>query len=180
MTDAANAATAETRYRRATLSDVPAIMRIERGATYERLVGRSTADEHAAFIAGPTCAVWVAENSEPLAFAILTGLDDRHSGLYLKRIAVMEPGAGVGGRFLEFLMRWAFETLQAPRFSLDVLVENQRARAAYRRAGMREEGLLRSSYALPDGSRTDRVLMAALPEEWAAGRASRPSDSVTN
>lgn len=166
--------------RRATLADVPALLRLERGPGYERLVGRSEAMQHAAWIAAPDCAVWIAETSEPLAFALLTGIGDVHSGVYLKRIAAHAPGTGVGSRLLAHVLRWTFEEAGAPRFSLDVLIENTRARSVYARAGLREEGVMRGSYALPDGARTDRVLMAVLAEEWRARTPTAGSESSTN
>jgi len=154
-------------YRRAGPDDVAALMRIERGPGYDALVSRSDASEHARWIAAADCAVWVVHDDDaPAGFALLTDLQDPHGGAYLKRIAVARPGAGIGAALMGHVLAFAFDDLGAPRLHLNVLADNHRARAAYRRAGLREEGLLKASYLMPDGSRTDRITMAILAEEW--------------
>lgn len=157
---------------RADEADIPLIMAIERGPGFETLVGRSTEDEHRRRMARPDAVHWLATTGEgparrALGFAIVTGVGDRHSGLYLLRIAVAEPGQGTGSRILERLIGWAFDEMKAPRFALDVFAHNARARRAYAALGFAEEGVLRSSYEMADGTRADRVLMAIV----APGRA---------
>jgi diamine N-acetyltransferase len=61
-----------------------------------------------------------------------------------------------------------FSTTAVDRLWLDVFTHNDRARHVYARAGLREDGLLRYAYRLPDGTRCDRYLMSILRREWRA------------
>ena len=110
----------------------------------------------------------LAPDGQALAFAILSGLGDPHGDLYLKRIAVVRPGEGIGTAFLARVLDEAFETLGAWRFHLDCFAGNLRAQRAYAKLGFSRDGVLRQAYRLPDGTRTDLVLMALLNPEWAA------------
>lgn len=149
-------------------ADFAAIMDVERRPGYGSLVATSSATEHEAMYARPDVKylVGVDADGRVRGFAILWGVGDVHDGVKLKRLATAVPGEGVGAILLLEAMRMAFLELAAPRFWLDVFAHNSRARALYRRAGLREEGTLRGAYRLPDGQRADRVVMAILPHEW--------------
>ena len=156
------------RLRRGDADDLAYVMRTERLPGYDRLVGQWTLDEHREALARADVVYFVAEHAsgEPVGFAICEGLGDRHNGIKLKRIAVSVPGNGVGGIILESVIDWAFSRAGAPRFWLDVFDYNERARRLYRRAGLREDGVFRSAYELPDGRRADRVILSLLADEW--------------
>jgi len=156
------------RVRPAHASDVGYIMATERLPGYDVLVASWTADEHALALASPSVAYLVIEAPPgiPAGFAILEGLDDVHHGVKLKRIALSNPGRGLGAAFLAEILAWVFTTTSAGRLWLDVFVANERARRAYRRAGFSEDGLLRQAYVLSSGERVDRVLMSILRGEW--------------
>jgi RimJ/RimL family protein N-acetyltransferase len=158
---------------RAAEGDIGLISSIERLEGYDSLVGRSTAEEHLARMGRPDVVYWLLDKGGPerdvAGFAIVTGFNDRHSGPYLLRIAVSQPGIGLGRRFVPLLLDWVFDELQAPRFWLDVFAHNLRARRTYAACGFVEEGVLRSSYAMPDGTRADRVVMAILRDERRRG-----------
>ena len=47
-----------------------------------------------------------------------------------------------------------------------MFTHNERACHVYRRAGLREDGLLRQAYRMPDGTRADRYIMSILRREW--------------
>ena len=148
--------------------DLASVMRIERTPGFEAFVGRSEAAEHRAMLAAPGFAYRVAVGADgaPVAFAILSGVADPHGNLYLKRIAVDPPGAGVGTAFLARVIDEAFGPLGAFRFCLDCFASNARAQRAYEKLGFTRDGVLRQAYRLPDGSRSDLVLMALLRPEW--------------
>ena len=156
------------RLRRGDADDLAYVMRTERLPGYDRLVGQWTLDEHREALARADVVYFVAEhaNGETVGFAICEGLGDRHNGIKLKRIAVSTPGAGVGRIILESVIDWAFNCAGAPRFWLDVFDYNERARSLYRRAGLREDGMFRSAYELPDGHRANRVILSLLAGEW--------------
>ncbi len=106
--------------RPASLADIAAIMRLERMPGYELCVGRSEEAEHRAMLASATYAyrVGVGPDGGTQAFAILSGLNDWHGNLYLKRIAAARAGKGLGTAFLALVLDEAFGTLGAHRFFL--------------------------------------------------------------
>ena len=154
--------------RRATTSDVAFIMATERMPGYDSLVASWTAEQHGLALASSTVQYLIVEApaGESAGFAILEGLDDLHQGVKLKRIALVDPGRGLGAAFLAAIQEWVFTRSDAERLWLDVFVSNERARRAYRSAGLSEDGLLRQAYLLPSGERVDRVIMSILRSEW--------------
>ncbi|MBV8111751.1 MAG: GNAT family N-acetyltransferase [Hyphomicrobiales bacterium] len=156
--------------RPASSSDLPAIMAIERLPGFELHVGRSEEAEHRAMMASPAYAYRLGIRAGVEAFAILSGVGDPHGNLYLKRIAVSRPDEGLGSAFLGLVLGEAFGPLGADRVSLDCFARNARAQRVYQKLGFTRDGLLRKAYRLPDGTRTDLVLMALLKSEWEGGR----------
>jgi RimJ/RimL family protein N-acetyltransferase len=146
--------------------DLDAIMALERGEGFDALVGRSSREQHEALIADPRHAYFIGEREDPVAFAILRDVDDPHGNVYLKRIAVSEPGRGLGAHFLGLLADWVFARATPHRFYLDCFDDNFRAQAMYAKLGFRRDGMLRQAYLAPDGRRRDLVLMALLRSEW--------------
>jgi len=68
------------------------------------------------------------------------------------------------------LMERAFGTLGAGRVQFKVDARNARSRAAMRKLGATEEGVLRRYQVRPDGVARDSVVFSVLPEEWPAVR----------
>jgi RimJ/RimL family protein N-acetyltransferase len=126
----------------ATPEDVAAIMALERGPGLERLVGRWSAEQHLEAMRDPARRhlVW-REGEEALGFVLFETIGDPNQTVRLRRIAVREPGRGVGGELIEAALGLAFRTLGAHRVELMVFEENERARRAYLKAGFAEEGL---------------------------------------
>ena len=156
--------------RPADVPDVEAIMGLERRPGFAAFVGRSDAADHRAMLADPRFAyrLGLSADGEAVAFAILSGLGDPNGNLYLKRIAAVRPGEGVGTAFLARVLDEAFGDLGAWRFHLDCFESNRRAQAAYRKLGFSRDGVLRQAWLRPDGTRADLVLMALLKPEWQA------------
>ncbi len=172
MADRDGKALAPISVRPAEAHDLAAIMAIERTEGFEAFVGRSDEAEHRAMLATPGFAYRLGFDArgEPVAFAILTGVGDRHDNLYLKQIAAAPPGQGLGTALLAGLLDEAFGSLGAWRFWLDCFAGNARAQRSYEKLGFRRDGVLREAYRLPDGTRRDLVLMALLKPEWTARR----------
>ena len=147
----------------ATRADIPAIMAIERGPGFEPLVGRWSEAEHEAEMAkaGSLYLLWKPDEAI-LGFALVQDLDSRHDAAYLKRIAVAEPGRGVGGMLLEAMLDRLFDSTAINRIALHVFPENERAVRAYLRIGFEHEGLCRENYRHLDGSYRDSLQMAVL------------------
>ena len=155
--------------RPATEDDIAFVMATERRPGFKCLVGRAEEAQHRAELASPGIAYLIGErDGVPNGFAILRGLDDPFGNIYLKRIAVSEPGTGFGQDFLKAVIAWSFARPQTHRFWLDVFLHNERARHVYRKVGLREDGVLREAYLMPDGTRRSQLLMSILRPEWEA------------
>ncbi len=158
--------------RRATDADIGFIMATERTPGYEDFVGRWEHAAHAAAMADADNAYLIGlDGAAPRGFAIVMHLADANQNLYLKRIAVNDPGRSFGGRFLDRVLDWAFRETSAHRFWLNHIDGNARARGVYERAGFIDEGAARESVLRPGGARLDMRRMSILRPEWEARRA---------
>lgn len=155
--------------RSAELSDIPAIMQLERGEGYAALVGRWSQEGHEAEFAKPDSGYLLAEGpGGPLGFVMLQRLDEPLGNVLLRRIAVAQPGQGVGRALLHAAAGFAFARPLAHRLYLRAHSGNARAIAAYARFGFKHEGVERQSHRHADGAREDNVLMSLLRPEWEA------------
>ncbi|MCD2172737.1 GNAT family N-acetyltransferase [Rhizobium sp. C4] len=165
--------------RPATLSDLPAIMAIERTEGFDAYVGRSERAQHEALMAAADCRYLMLEDETGAAgFAILQGVGAANGVVYLKRIAIRSPGKGFGKRFLSALIRLSFDDYGAEKFWLDAFETNARARHVYTACGLQLDGVLREHYPLADGTRANLVVMSILKREWVEIEARRQSRLV--
>ncbi len=74
-------------------------------------------------------------------------------------------GRGYGSEALWLLMRFAFETINLRRLTLNVFEYNPRAIRSYQKLGFVEEGRVRK-WLNREGQRYDMIYMAILREEW--------------
>ena len=167
---ARGAAQERAQLRRATPADLDFVVATERLPGYDLLTARWSPEEHAAALVRADTRYLVGGRAGRAleGFAILQPLADPHEGAKLKRICVTEPGGGFGQPFLAAVIDWVFTATANERLWLDVFTHNERARHVYRRVGMREDGLLRHAYRMPDGTRADRCIMSVLRSEWRA------------
>jgi len=155
--------------RRAVGSDLGFIMETERIPEHEGLIGRWSAERHATAMASGAFAYLVAlKEGQPAGFAILRDLTDPHGNVGLQRIAMVEPGRGLGRIFLSAVVDWTFAQTPCHRLCLEVFTDNARARHVYRSLGFVEEGVLRQVVRRQDGRRVDQYLMSLLRPEWTA------------
>jgi RimJ/RimL family protein N-acetyltransferase len=85
-------------------------------------------------------------------------------------IGIGEPeywGKGYGTEAMNLILRFAFESLNLRRVTLDVFEYNQRAYQSYIKCGFKEEGRLRQ-WMQRGGERFDLIFMGILREEWEA------------
>jgi RimJ/RimL family protein N-acetyltransferase len=158
----------------ATISDIPAIMRVERVEGYARFIGRWDAEQHATELENPSSRYLVARNETDIAgFALLQGIGSANQSVRLRRIAVENTGRGVGSVLLRSVLQVCFDDLAAHRVDLYVFVENERAYRTYLKTGFVAEGIIRDVHRDPDGSFRSSRLMSMLRPEWAA----RPSQT---
>jgi RimJ/RimL family protein N-acetyltransferase len=150
----------------ATSADIPGLMTVERGEGFERVVGRWSAEQHAAEMALAGSHYLVARSAEGTVegFVLLQGLDDPQNCATLRRIAVARPGERLGPRLLAAALAHAFQC-GAHRVQLRVYPENARARQAYERIGFQTEGLMRDCSRQADGSYRSMILMSILRPE---------------
>ena len=74
----------------------------------------------------------------------------------------------LGTPLLAGAVDFAFRETNAHRLWLDVVSGNLRAQTVYRKVGFIQEGVLREAAILPDGRRSDFLLLSILRPEWAA------------
>ncbi len=153
-----------------TSDDVGFIMQTERLSGYERVVGRWSAEEHASEMSKPGSRYLIAvEAHEAVAFAILQTLDPG-GNIYLKRIAVVRQGSGIGTIAMRLLQDWVFALPGAHRFHLHFSALNEPGRRLYANAGFQLEGIEREVFQLEDGTRVDSVRVSILRREWEKSR----------
>lgn len=78
-----------------------------------------------------------------------------------------DTGRGFGTDAVKTAVRYGFEQMGLNRIELRVLAMNQRALAAYAKAGFAREGALRQSVFLAGGFH-DQIIMGLLRQDWDA------------
>ncbi|MDQ4087943.1 MAG: GNAT family N-acetyltransferase [Pseudomonadota bacterium] len=144
--------------------DIPAIRAIESDRRYKGLVGSWPAARHRREMALRSSRYFVlrAADGAVAGFALLQGFGDPDLKVHLKRIAVREPGSGLGSMLLSGVLDRIYSETDVNRIDLDVFCGNDRARSAYEKAGFKVEGVLREYHRNSDGGFSDMWLMSVL------------------
>lgn len=159
--------------RRAAAADIPFIMRTERLEGYESLVGRWEEARHMAALADSRYAYFVGEADGILfGFAILCGWASPEQVTLVERVAVAEPGRGLGTAMMRVVVDEAFAGTDVHRLWICCFPDNLRARRSYEAIGFVAEGVARSSAFFRDEHR-DELVLSLLRPEWDA-QARRP------
>ena len=74
-------------------------------------------------------------------------------------------GRGIGSDAARLILSYGFKEIGLNRIYLSVFAKNRIAIESYKRAGFREEGMLREDY-YADGQYDDILLMSILRKEW--------------
>ena len=152
--------------RKAAFADLAFILALEKRFADLGFLGPDSEPVHAERFGSPDSAYFVIERDEqPAGFVILRGLRSTNRSIELKRVAVSEPGQGIGREALRQVIRMAFDELAAHRLWLDIFSDNHRARATYRALGFVVEGTLRECVWYDNKFRS-LVLMSMLEEEF--------------
>jgi len=148
-------------------------MATERMAGYDHFVGRWDEARHLAALADGHYAYFLARDGvTPLGFTIVRDWVSAERVTCVKRIAVANPGNGLGRQLLREVVDRIFRDTDAHRVWLGVFPENKRARRAYEAVGFKAEGVARGS-AFFGGIYRDELIMAVLRPEWTTqGRSS--------
>ena len=152
--------------RRAVVEDLPYIVDLERTFRELGYLGGDEIRLHERRIGDPDCWYCIVETEGRRGgYVILRGLTSQNGSLELKRIAIAEPGQGLGKLVLEAVLERVFCELSAHRLWLDVFTDNSRARHVYRSVGFVEEGVLRECVRW-GGEYRSLVLMSMLESEY--------------
>lgn len=157
--------------RRADEADIPFVMATERRPGYERTVGRWEAEAHRAEMLKSGSAYLLGERGgRPEGFAMLLDLDAPDGTAHLKRLAVAEPGRGVGRALLGAVLDWTFAREGVRRLRLHVAVANAPARHLYRSLGFRDEGVAPGEHVNPAGEPMLLLRMEIARGAWSTAR----------
>jgi hypothetical protein len=87
---------------------------------------------------------------------------------HLSNLACLRPGDGAA--LIDATLDLGFGQVAAHRIYLDTAADNLWARAAFRRAGFQEEGVMRQCWLRADGIWCDCIAIGMLQSEWRARR----------
>lgn len=164
--------------RRAGVPDLPFVMRTERLPGYESLLGRWDEERHLAALAGGSHAYFVGVvEGRPIGFAIVRDWDSPSRVSLVQRLAVCDPGRGLGKRLTAAVADAVFMQTSAHRLAIGTFPENVRARRAYEAVGFVAEGVSRGS-AFFHGEYRDELVLALLRPDWEARRGDAPPGSA--
>ena len=104
-------------------------------------------------------------NEKPAGFALFCEIGNPSSRVELRRLGLDDTDKGLGASFLKALIDHGFDGLQAARIWLDVVYDNPRAQAVYKRAGFMHEGTLRQNWQRPSGDIVDMLVFGMLRNE---------------
>ncbi len=143
-----------------TTADIEFIRSLEQRADYAAFIYRWSGERHATTFAEPDKRYLIASDTEgaPCGFAILRDFGG-DSTPHLVRMAVANPGQGLGRSFLKLVCDWVFESSAAPAITLDVFEDNARARALYGRLGFQVDYLSDGPVDRPNGEPARLVYM---------------------
>ena len=152
--------------RRASADDLSYILDLEQKFRGMRLLSGNDRATHERQFSNPDCLYWIVEtDAAPAGFVILRDIHSRDRNIELQRIAVAEPGRGLGSQVLKVVMEKVFREFGAHRLWLDTYSDNARAQHVYRSAGFKQEGVLRECKKWGDEYRS-LMLMSILESEY--------------
>lgn len=153
--------------RLATPEDFPFIRQIAGRAENRPFISDDNETTLQAYLSNPMSmlAIWE-QCGRPAGFCLYAGLGCPSNTLVLLRLALDKPGTGQGAAFMEDLIWFGFDILQAQRLWLDVASDNTRAIHLYEHVGFIKEGILRRHWMRPTGTLSDVAVLGLLREEW--------------
>ena len=154
---------------RADEADLDFILATERLPGYDEVVGRWDEARHRAALRDDRHAYFVGRLDDVrVGFVIVRDWNSPERVSLIKRVAVSNPGQGVGRSLLRAVVDLVFKNTDAYRLWLGVFPENLRAQAAYKAVGFVGEGVARGS-AYFGGHHRDELVMAILRPDWQSG-----------
>lgn len=162
-------------FRPTQVADLPFVISAEQHADNAPYVNQWSQQRHESAIVAPDFGHFIVEftgnnaisvDTSPVAvgYLIVSGLQDQNEVLLLNRIVIVQKGKGYGRQALRQLKVLAFERLGFHRLYMDVIANNQRAKALYLSEGFVIEGTLREAYKT-DGGYEDMLMLSMLSTE---------------
>lgn len=108
--------------------------------------------------------IWKSDQDRIAGFAVIEILYPQVT--YLTNMGLAEPGRGDGQNLIADTLRVVFADMGAHRLFCDVAFDNAPALAAFRRAGLVQEGTMRQCWLRPDGIWADCHAFSMLKHEW--------------
>lgn len=153
------------------LPELPFILTAEQHPENMPYIGQWSQAQHQAALADADAAHLIAtHNRRPVGYVILTGLENPHQAISLRRIVVTEKGQGYGRQILRWVKAFAFNTLDCHCLWLDIVTSNQRAKSLYESEGFVIEGILRDRWKTAQGYEP-MLMMSLLETEFRADSA---------
>ena len=150
----------ELTLRPGTSADIEFIRSLEQRDDYAAFIYRWSQERHESTFAEADKRYLIGcdTGNVPYGFAILRDFGG-DSTPHLVRMAVANPGRGLGRRFLKLVCDWVFANSTAPAITLDVFEDNARARALYGRLGFLVDYLSDGLVDRPNGQPARLVYM---------------------
>jgi diamine N-acetyltransferase len=148
--------------------DLPFVMEVQSAPDNASYITLWPAKQHVEAFTEPDLAHLIIErtdNSRPVGFVLLAGLENPHKSIEFRRIAISEKGKGYGRIALKLIKELAFTKWDTHRLWLDVISRNTRARHLYETEGFTIEGALRECLKNKD-TYESLVVMSILRSEW--------------
>ncbi|MEK4995637.1 GNAT family protein [Paenibacillus sp. FSL H7-0918] len=128
-----------------TEQDLAFVLAIEQSELNRAYIGQWSKEEHITAIHDPDIlhlTIWE-RSGKRVGYIIVTGLQDIHLTVCIKRIVIHSKGFGYGKLSLRLVSDWIFQHTETHRLWLDVRDHNHRARHVYESCGFTLEGTLR-------------------------------------
>jgi|AGTN01.1.fsa_nt_gi Acetyltransferases, including N-acetylases of ribosomal proteins len=154
--------------RRTQYDDLDYVIHAERDKDNAPYIGQWTKEQHTNALDQPDLMHIVIEEditAKIIGYVILSGLQNPHHNIEIKRIVITDKGKGLGRKTLKIIKIIAFEQLYAHRLWLDVRYKNKRAQNLYLSEGFIREGVMRECV-LYDGNYESLILMSILASEY--------------
>ncbi len=158
----------QVRLRRAVDADIDYVMQQEQHVENVDYINHWSHDKHLACLNDSDYVYFIVEridNSRPVGFAIMIGVNNPDQNLEFFRLAISEKGRGYGRQVMKLAKRFAFEEIGAHRLWLDLVDYNERAYHIYESEGFVKEGVLREACSYND-RRASLIIMSMLRSEY--------------
>lgn len=158
----------QVRFRKAEVTDLGYIMQQEHHDENDSYIRQWSREKHLSVLDDSNYAYFIVEcieDSQPVGFVILIGVNEPDNNLEFKRIAISGKGRGYGRQAVKLIKKFAFEETDTHRLWLEVVDYNERAYHVYESEGFLKEGIHRESF-LRDGRRASLIVMSMLRPEY--------------